>query len=47
MSIHAIAIANGLVPPGAVRYENALSGAYVLDEIQKRGIKIRFSGNSA
>jgi lysine 6-dehydrogenase len=43
ISIHAIAIANGMVPPGAVRYENALTGGYVLEEIQKRGIQIKFT----
>jgi len=39
ISIHAIAIANGMVPAGAVRYENALTGKYVMSEIEKRGIQ--------
>jgi len=43
ISIHAIAVAEGKVAPGAIRYEKALTGAYVVDEIQKRGINIKFS----
>ncbi len=40
IAIHAMAIANGMVRPGAVRYEEALSGRYYLDEMAKRGIHV-------
>lgn len=43
ISIHAIALAKGMVPPGAIRYENALTGKYVLGEIEKRGVRWRQS----
>jgi lysine 6-dehydrogenase len=43
ISIHAIAMANGELPAGAIRYENALSGARFLEEIQRRGIQLKFS----
>lgn len=41
-SIYAIAIANGETDKGALRYETALKGSYVLDELQKRGVGIKF-----
>lgn len=43
IAIHAIAIANGEIPAGAVRYENAMTGTRFLEEIQKRGIRLKFS----
>ncbi|MGV3613994.1 MAG: saccharopine dehydrogenase family protein [Fimbriimonas sp.] len=43
IAIHAIAVANGEVPAGAVRYENALTGTRFLEEIQRRGIGLKFS----
>lgn len=43
IAIHAIAIANGEIPSGAIRYENALTGTRFLEEIQKRGIHLKFS----
>lgn len=46
ISIYAIAIANGQVAAGAVRYENALTGKFVLDELAKRGIKVTVSRNA-
>ena len=43
MAIFAIEVANGNVPAGAVRYENALTGHKFVEEIQKRGIAVKFS----
>jgi lysine 6-dehydrogenase len=43
ISIHAIAMAEGKLPSGCIRYENALSGKEFLDELQRRGIHIKFS----
>jgi lysine 6-dehydrogenase len=43
IAIHAIAIANGGLPSGAVRYENALSGKFYLEELAKRGISAAIS----
>lgn len=43
MAIFADAVAKGEVPAGAVRYENALTGKRFMDEIQKRGISVKFS----
>lgn len=42
ISIHAIALANGHFPAGALRYENALTGHMFVAEIQRRGIHLRF-----
>lgn len=39
-SIYAIAIANGEVAKGAVRYENAMTGHRFVEDIQKRGIQL-------
>lgn len=43
ISIFAIDIANGLAQKGAVRYESALTGHRFVEEIQKRGIVLKFS----
>jgi lysine 6-dehydrogenase len=43
LSIYAIAVANGETPAGALRYETAMSGERFLDEIQRRGISVKFS----
>lgn len=43
MSIFAIEVANGNVPTGAVRYENAMTGTKFLEELQKRGISVKYS----
>ncbi|MEA2553642.1 MAG: hypothetical protein QOJ65_1818 [Fimbriimonadaceae bacterium] len=42
-AIYAAHIAGGGCPPGAVRYEQAMTGKKFVDEIQKRGIKLAFS----
>lgn len=42
IAIHAIALAGGELPLGALRYEEALPGARVLDEMAKRGVSIRY-----
>jgi lysine 6-dehydrogenase len=42
-AINAIHVAEGGCPPGAVRYELAMTGTKFLDELQKRGINVRFS----
>jgi lysine 6-dehydrogenase len=41
IAIHAAAIADGKLPPGAIRYENALSGSSFLDELARRGIQTK------
>lgn len=43
MAIYAKEIAEGNVADGAVRYENAITGAKFVEEIQKRGIELKFS----
>jgi lysine 6-dehydrogenase len=43
MAIHAGAIAAGELPKGCLRYETALTGTRFLEEIQRRGIKVRES----
>ncbi|MBS1704361.1 MAG: saccharopine dehydrogenase NADP-binding domain-containing protein [Armatimonadetes bacterium] len=43
MSIYAIEVVEGRTPKGGVRYENAVTGTKFVEEIQKRGIKLRFS----
>lgn len=43
ISIYAIAISNGEMPDGCLRYENAMTGTKFVEEIQKRGIKLKFS----
>lgn len=41
MAIYAHAVAEGVVPHGAIRYENAMTGARFVDELRKRGIAVR------
>lgn len=43
VAIYAIEIANGNMPKGALRYENAMSGTRFVEEIQRRGVKLTFS----
>jgi lysine 6-dehydrogenase len=42
-AIYVNEIANGNVEKGCVRYEQAVSGTKFVEEIQKRGVKLRFS----
>ncbi len=42
-AIYAHEIAQGNVPPGCLRYETAMTGMKFVEEIQKRGVKLRFS----
>ncbi|MBX7135429.1 MAG: saccharopine dehydrogenase NADP-binding domain-containing protein [Fimbriimonadaceae bacterium] len=42
-AIYAKAIAEGHIPVGCVRYETALTGLYFVEELQKRGIQLKFS----
>ena len=43
LSTYAIDVANRLMPPGALRYEQAMTGTRFVEEIQRRGIKMKFS----
>ncbi len=43
IAIHAIAQASGEIGPGATKYENALTGHRFCEEIERRGIAIRFA----
>ena len=43
LAIYAIDVANGLMPAGGLRYEQAMKGTRFVEEIQRRGIKLRFS----
>ncbi len=43
LSIHAIDVAAGMLPTGALRYETALTGTRFCEQIQRRGIKLTFS----
>lgn len=43
VSLYAIEIAEGRVDTGAIRYENAITGATFVEQIQKRGIGLAFS----
>lgn len=43
VAIYAIEVAHGRVKTGAIRYENAVTGKTFVEEIQKRGIKLKFS----
>jgi saccharopine dehydrogenase-like NADP-dependent oxidoreductase len=47
LAIYAIDVANGKTEKGALRYELALSGTRFVEEIQKRGIHLKFSEESA
>ena len=42
-SINAIHVGEGGCPAGAIRYENCVPGKKFVDEIQKRGIKLKFA----
>lgn len=42
-SVNAIHVADGHCAPGAIRYENCVPGKKFVEEIQKRGIKLKFS----
>ncbi|MFY9233131.1 MAG: saccharopine dehydrogenase C-terminal domain-containing protein [Fimbriimonadaceae bacterium] len=46
-AIFAEQIAAGYVEKGALRYENALTGQKFVEEIQKRGVGLKFSGHKA
>lgn len=43
MAIYAIEVANGRTPKGGVRYEDAVTGKTFVEELQKRGIELKFS----
>jgi hypothetical protein len=43
MAIFAHALAKGEVPLGAIRYENAMTGTKFCEEIQRRGVELKFS----
>lgn len=43
IAIHALEVASGQMPHGALRYETAMSGKKFVSEIRKRGIEIRES----
>ena len=43
LTTYAIDVANGLMEPGALRYELAMTGTRFVEEIQRRGIKLKFS----
>ena len=43
LTTYAIDVANGLMPAGALRYEQAMTGTRFVEEIQRRGIKMKFS----
>ncbi len=47
MAIHAIEVAHGRVQKGAVRYENSMTGSKFLEELQKRGVHLKFSEEKA
>jgi lysine 6-dehydrogenase len=47
LAIYAIDAANGKLEKGALRYELALSGTRFVEEIQKRGIHLKFSEETA
>lgn len=43
MAIYAREVAEGRTPKGGVRYENGMTGTKFVEELQKRGIELRFS----
>lgn len=43
ITTYAIDVANGKMPAGALRYEQAMKGTRFVEEIQRRGIKMKFS----
>jgi len=44
ISVYAQHLATGTLPPGCIRYENAMSGTQFVKELERRGITFRFSG---
>lgn len=44
LAIYAVEMAEGRVPKGAIRYEEAVTGTRFVEEIQKRGIVLKFQG---
>lgn len=42
-AVYADQLAKGAMQPGALRYETAMSGKLYVEELQKRGIKMKFS----
>jgi lysine 6-dehydrogenase len=42
VAIYAKEVADGNVPTGAIRYENAVTGTRFVEEIQKRGVVLKF-----
>lgn len=46
MAIYAIDVANGQMEPGCLRYENAMTGVRFCEEIQKRGIGLKFQSEA-
>jgi lysine 6-dehydrogenase len=42
-AVYADQLAKGNMAPGALRYETAMSGRLYVEELQKRGIKLKFS----
>jgi lysine 6-dehydrogenase len=42
IDIYAKEVADGNVPTGAIRYENAVTGTRFVEEIQKRGVVLKF-----
>lgn len=42
-AVYADQLAKGAMAPGALRYETAMSGKLYVEELQKRGIKMKFS----
>lgn len=43
MAIYAIEVAAGNVPAGAIRYESAVTGTKFLDELERRGVHLKYS----
>lgn len=43
ISIHALAIANGELEPGVIRYEQALKGQLFVERLRERGIEVKES----
>jgi lysine 6-dehydrogenase len=46
IAIYAAEIAAGNIETGALRYENAMTGTRFVEEIQRRGIHLKFSEES-
>lgn len=46
VALYAIEVAEGRVPSGAIRYEEAVTGATFVEQIQKRGIVLKFSDHA-